>query len=432
MKPDKVFKRYDIRGKYPEEIDEEFAYRLGQALGTFVSNNYGGNVVVGKDNKESSKVLKQELIDGILSTGTDIYDAGTGPTDYTAFVSKQNSSVGVQVTSSHMPLGFNGFKFVYPEGNSFVNEDLYTLQDLFRENQFEQGRGSISDISRDSHDNYRDSILSFAREHGNNWDKKLVVDTLGGSSGVFISELLEELGAEVVDLGEEKGYDGIYRNPPNPEPEQLGELKQMVEDLGADLGLAFDLDADRVALYKDGFVDGNDVFALLSQLFDDEIVGSIDTSDRLQDFVEEVHYTRVGDPFVLERSLKEEVPLSGEPNGHYAFTDFVPYNSGILSGLLLAGIDLEEQMQVIPEYTEVRENIDVDNKEEVMENVEQEVREQYSVISSIDGVKAQINGIKVLVRPSGSSPVVRVLADGKDEEEVKQAAETASELVRNS
>lgn len=432
MKPEKVFKRYDIRGEYPEEIDEEFAYRLGQALGTFVSDNYGGQIVVGKDNKETSKTLTQELIDGILSTGVNVFNVGTGPTDYIAFISKQNSSPGVQITSSHMPLDFNGFKFIYPEGNSFVNEDLYALQHLFREKKFKQGKGSISDISRNSHKNYREAILRFAKRFGGKWDKKIVVDTLGGSAEVFINELFEELGADVVNLGERKEYTGIYQDPPDPKPERLDDLKQMVKQEDANLGLAFDLDADRVTLYKNGFVDGNDVFALLSQLFDGEIVGSIDTSDRLQDFAEGLHYTRVGDPFVLERSLEEEVPLSGEPNGHYAFTDFVPYNSGILSGLLLAGMDLEEQIQAIPDYTEVRDDIEVNDKEKSMQKIEDKLGEHYSIVSNIDGVKIQINGVKVLVRSSGSSNLVRVLADGRDKDKVEQAAEKVSEIVRNS
>lgn len=428
MKPEKVFKRYDIRGKYPDEVDEEFAELLGKALGTFVLENHGTEVVVSKDNKESSKSLKDALIHGLKSTGVRVIDAGEGPTDFAAFTGQDHGAVSVEVTSSHMPLEFNGFKFMYPEGNGFVNEDLYTVQDLFRDREFNEGEGIVEE-DRGAKDRYEEQLVAFARDKGEDWDRKIVTDSLGGTAEI-LPRPLEQLGAEVIDLNDR---DGIYMDPPNPKPEKLDRLKQTVEEEDAYMGIANDLDADRVTVYLNGygFLTGDEIFSVLAQLADEPFVASVDTSQMLEEFGE-VDHTRVGDPFVMDRALELEAELAGEPNGHYSFTGFVPYNSGMLAGAILAGLDLEERLERLPDYHTDRVAVKgIEDKEERMQRIVDQVRQNFTVESDIDGVKYSTGDASILIRPSGSSPKIRVIGESRDEGKLQEAMDEAEELVRN-
>jgi phosphoglucosamine mutase len=436
MKPEKIFKRYDIRGRYPEELNEEFAERLGKSLGTFVQENFGKEVVVARDTKDSSVDLEKSLKDGMKSTGVKVLNAGVGPTDFSAHAGKAHKAVSVQVTSSHLPLEFNGFKFMYPEGNGFVNEDLDAVKEIFRSEEFSEGDGSEEDISRKAMENYTEGLKETLRELGvEKIEKKIAIDTMGGATDGILQEIFEDLGAEIVDVGTGK-VERPYRDPPNPKPEMLEELVETFEEEEADIAVAMDLDADRVAVYNGDWVSGDEIFGVIHQVTGGDVVASIDTSQAVEDLVEssgdEIFYTRVGDPFVMDKALEENVTLAGEPNGHYSILEFVPYNSGTLAGLLLAGIDLEEKLEKVPDYTVERRNVSVEEKDAVMEKLVGKSRERYEVLSEVDGVKARISGAEVLIRPSGSSPKIRVIAESADSEMAEEAADEAAEMIRNS
>lgn len=421
MKPEKVFKRYDVRGEYPEEIDEEFAERLGKALGTFTARNYSEKVVVCRDGKDSSKPLKDALIEGLTSSEIEVVDIGVGPTDYAAWCGKKEECISVQVTSSHMPLNFNGFKFMYPEGNGFVNEDLYEVQDIFRDQKFFPGEGRVTENSLI--DQYREKILNFASRFDEGSKKKIVFESMGGEARI-LSEILEEQGHNVIDISDEEKP---YMDPPNPKPENLKNLEQKVKQEKADLGISNDLDADRITVYYNNrFLSGDEIFSILAQLVEGEIVASIDTSKALERLAE-VEHTRVGDPFVMDKALKMDAELAGEPNGHYSFTEFVPYNSGILTALILSGLDLDEKLSKIPDYSIKRDSIQVEEKHEVIEALKQEFRED--IISDLDGVKFSYGDAEVLVRPSGSSPKVRVIAESRDQKESEEALDFVKKVI---
>ncbi|AOV94389.1 hypothetical protein AQV86_00510 [Nanohaloarchaea archaeon SG9] len=415
MRPEKVFKRYDIRGRFGDEIDKEFAEILGKALGTFTKRNYGNRAVVSKDNKGSSNLLKDPLIQGLRSTGIKVIDVGTGPTDYTAFCGKEHGAVSVQITSSHMPLDFNGFKLMYPEGNGFVNEDMDRVKDLFRDRDLDSGEGGLNEMEDTMKQRYRGRI----RIHGSKLctqtvDRTVAVDTMGGATSGLLPELLEHIGADVIDITEE---DRPYRDPPDPKPEQLQELKKRVDEGEADLGLATDMDGDRITAYTNRFLTGDEIFGIMAQAVNDDVVASIDTSEALEDLMDdrgkEIHYTRVGDPFVMDKAIEEDVGLAGEPNGHYSVLDFVPYNSGILTALVLTGTDIEEALDRMPKYHVKRFSFEVDNKEKAMKEIKASVEESYDIISEVDGVKFETEHCDVVVRPSGSSPKVRVMAESE-------------------
>lgn len=432
MKPEKVFKRYDIRGKFGDEIDKEFAEILGMAVGTFAQENFGNRVVVSKDNKGSSELLREPLIEGLRSTGVKVIDVGTGPTDYTAFCGKEHGAVSIQITSSHMPLEFNGFKLMYPEGNGFVNEDLDLIEELFMDGEFKKGSGGLNQMEDTMKQRYRGRIRIHGSKLGTkSIDRTVVVDTLGGATSELLPELLREIGADVIDISEDNQP---YRDPPNPKPEQLEELKQRVDEGEADLGLATDMDGDRITAYTNRFLSGDEIFAIIAQAVNSDIVASIDTSNAVEELMsergKETHYTRVGDPFVMEKAIEENVGLAGEPNGHYAVLNFVPYNSGILAGLVLAGTDIEEALERMPKYHVKRFSFEVEDKEEAMEDIKTSVEKKYDIVSEVDGVKFETENCDVLVRPSGSSEKVRVMAESERRSWLNDEISEIEEAVR--
>lgn len=426
MQPEKVFRRYDIRGKYPEEIDEEFAERLGKALGTFITGKYDEKVAVTKDNKESSEKLKLSLIKGLRSTGCEIIDGGTGPTDYTAWIGKKEEAVSVQVTSSHMPLDFNGFKLMYPEGNGFVNEDLYNIQDIFRSEEFEKNtEGDVRNREKEI-EKYKQDLIEFATGKTDAKSRKIVVDSLGGTAEI-LTDILKRIGHEVADLNDKEG---IYKDPPNPKPENLKRLKKKVEETDAYVGFANDLDADRITVYFNGrFIDGNQLFSILAEKADPPFIASVDTSKMLEE-LGEVKYTKVGDPFVMDKALEEDAELAGEPNGHYSFTSFVPYNSGLLVAAIISNMDLRKRIGELPDYHSERTSIEVDDKKEVMKKVIDNIRDKYRVLSEIDGIKYSTANSTVLIRTSGSSPKIRVTGHSRTQEELLKDINQAEKIIR--
>jgi phosphomannomutase len=428
---EEVFKRYDIRGKYPEELNESFAYRLGKSLGQLVSERSERKIVVTKDPKKTSNNLKNCLKKGIKSQSIEVVDCGTGSTDYTAFSAVKEKAVGVQVSSSHMPLNFNGFKLTYPEGNGFMNEDLERLKEIFRENSLE-GTGSSLETEQSHTGGYVEKAEKFFRNYFDSIDRKIVLENMGGRKSSKIRKILENLGAEVENLSSREPE----INPPDPKPENLEHLKKKVDETGADLGIATDMDADRVTAYfEHEWISGDELFAVLIEIMKPEkVVASIDSTEIVEKTAEkygEIEYTRVGDPFVIDRTLETGAELSGEPNGHYCFTNFVPYNSGTLAGLMLAGADLEKIMEKIPDVEIEKKSVEVDDKDEAMRDLKKYIRANYTVLSEIDGIKFKLGNSRVLIRSSGSSHKLRITAEAENRADAEGAVRESEKLIRN-
>jgi phosphoglucosamine mutase len=343
-------------------------------------------------------------------------------------IAEYHGAVGVQVTSSHMPLNFNGFKFIYPEGNSFVNEDLDELKELFREEDFSNGIGELRETEEIAHEIYAEKTVSFFMEYFDRIDRRVVLDTMGGAANEFLPDLMDQLGADLVDMSDEKPQ----IDPPDPVPEKLEHVKEKVDD-EAEIGVATDMDADRVAVYyNDRWLDGNEIFGVLLQILEPKTtVASIDTSRMVEELADQIHFTRVGDPFVLDRMVETGAKLSGEPNGHYCFNKFVPYNSGIMAALLIAASDLDSLIDNLPEYVNARRNVEVDDKSDAMEGLVKAVKAEYKVLSEIDGVKFRVDDTLVLARSSGSSNKIRFIADAKTVDEAEAALDRAESLLRN-
>ena len=409
MDEPEVFTRYDIRGGYPDEIDEEFSLRFGKSIGKFIlKEGLNKSVAVGYDTRKSSIPIKDSLISGILSMGVDVLDVGVGPTDKVSFLgNKENCGLSIMITASHHSWERNGIKLLYSRGNGFSNEDLQKVKEIFTGSiEEKQMPGKLTFHDKSDEEYIKGMTLAFEK-YFSTIDAKVIVDCCNGAAYRSAPAVLRGLGAEVVEINCSKEVNEEL--PPEPTENNRSYLKNRIKEEGADLAVGYDPDADRVfAFDNDGkWIDGDELFCILSKIAGPEkIVASIDTSQMLEETIDaDVFYTRVGDIFVSEKGVEVEADLLGEPNGHYAITDFSWYNSGVFSSLLLAALadKLPRIREEIPKF--FTEQITVktkDNKEKIdrMENIIEHIRKKYDIISEIDGIKFTSDGCRSLIRPS--------------------------------
>lgn len=426
MDAETVFNRYDIRGTYPDEIDEAFAERLGKSAGTYAVRDERGRVVVGRDTRDASRAVYDSFINGVRATGANVIDVGVSTTDRTALAGTHYGGIAVMVTASHHAWERTGFKFIHEQGNGFTNQDLDVVKQLFHEQSFETGDGTLLQVQHEFDETYIEQVAAGFREFIDGIDATAVLDAVGGAERTS-ALLFEELGATIVPVERET------LPAPEPSAEHRADVIELLKQQDADIVVGYDPDGDRVYVVHPelGWIDGDRLFYALAQIVrPDQIVASLDTSPIIEQVGAPVAYTRVGDIFVAEKGMDLDADLLGEPNGHYAVTDFCWYNSGIFASLLLAAhhAELPELLAPVAAYrTEraVKLFDSVEARDDAMNSIIQQVAQRYDVVSTSDGIKFEADGVTGLVRPSGTSPKVRLITHFKagQEERAKQVAE---------
>lgn len=429
MKTPEAFKSYDIRGKYPKDINEQFAKDIGASIATIVNSP----IVVGSDNNTSSPQIKTALLSGILSTGTDVIDIGIGPTDMIAYAGKTlNASCSIMVTASHLGTQYNGFKFMYKEGNSFTNEDLAKIKDIYLKKTYK-----LSASGHLTHDKtillkYLDHAKAIFRKYFKKIDAKIIIDTGDGTCSITTPTLLKDLGAETIKINSD--LDGGFRRHSDcSEEKQIAYLKDEIKKHHADLAIAHDLDGDRIAVFdKNGnWLSGNHLFAIFAKIVSsDTIIASIDTSELLKNATtSKIIYTRVGDPFVLKAMQDNKAALAGEPNGHYALRKFIPYNSGTLFAALIAAYakEIPRYLDSLPKYHTATKKYTITDTASKMQQITSHIKANYTITSTIDGIKYKDNDGTTLIRASGTENAIRIVAENKNNPD-KQLKQTEKEL----
>ena len=416
MKTPEAFKSYDIRGKYPEDINEQFAKDIGASIATLK----GQNIVVGSDNNTSSPEIKTALIKGILSTGTDVTDIGIGPTDMIAYAGKiLKSSCSIMVTASHLGTEYNGFKFMYKEGNSFTNEDLAKIKDIYLKKTYKKQESGHLTHDKTILPKYLNHAKATFKKYFQKIDAKIIIDTGDGACSITTPTLLKDLGAETIKINSD--IDGGFRRHSDcSEENQVAYLKDEIKKHRADLAIAHDLDGDRIAVFdnKGNWLSGNHLFAIFAKLISsDTIIASIDTSELLKNATpSKIIYTRVGDPFVLKAMQESKATLAGEPNGHYALREFIPYNSGTLFALLIAAYakEIPKHLDTLPKYHTATKKYTIENTASKMRQITDHIKAHYTITSTIDGIKYKDNDSTILIRASGTENAIRIVAENKN------------------
>jgi phosphoglucosamine mutase len=442
----RIFGTDGVRGVANTELTAQLAFRLGMAGVQVLSREKAKPVfLIGRDTRISGDMLEDALSSGILSMGGDVIKAGVIPTPAVAHLVKDyKADAGVVISASHNPFEYNGIKFF--NGGGFKLDDAIEdeIEAILEREKDENERISGAKLGRtvraeaEAARSYVDFLVSSAGVGAEGM--KLVLDCANGAAYDVAGRVFQALGAEVVIMGNAPDGRNINAACGSTHPEALA---QMVVREGADMGLAFDGDADRlIAIDEKGrIVDGDKIMYVCARAMkmNGELDGELVTATVMSNMgfgkaIEKigckVQYTGVGDRYVLEQMLKTGSVLGGEQSGHIIFLKRSTTGDGILAGLQLMksvaslGMKLSELADHVTVYPQVLKNARVrnENKERYMDD--KLVRDE---IVKMQEDMAEEG--RVLIRPSGTEPLVRVMLEGRDIKKITCMAEKLAELI---
>jgi phosphomannomutase len=406
-----IFKAYDIRGIYGEQLNEDTAYKIGRAFVVYV----GPKIVVARDNRLSSDSLFEALARGINDQGGDVYDIGlsTSPMFYYA-VSNLDCDGGIIITASHNPSNYNGFKMVRGDAMPLSGEDgIDEIKRLVEKNDFvslEKGKIYTKDIARDY-------INSFERKKHN---LKVVVDTANSVSGLIVGEMLS--GVQLLHIYSE--LDGNFPNhEPNPlKEENIKDLREKVLEYGADMGISFDGDGDRVFFIDERgeLISSDLIIALIAKLIDKKVLYDIRCSNIVKETAKESVMYRVGHSFIKQKMKNDDIFFGGEYSGHYYLKQGSSYYESpyfVIYKLFEAmeNKKLSELIAPFKKYYHSGElNFEVKDKQLVIEEIEKKYSQ--GRITKIDGIRIDFGDWWFLLRGSNTEPVLRLIIEAKSKE----------------
>ena len=427
VKPIKeIFKAYDIRGKFPDEINRDVAYTIGKAYGTKLLSIGKNKCIVGYDNRESSIELSLSLSLGILSTGVDVINLGLVTTPM-AIYSKEVLKIPsyVMVTASHNPKDDNGFKFSFDESGNVKGDDIDKFYDLVISGNFKEGMGKFSRY------NIEKDYLELFRRGINLGDKKLkvVIDLANGTTSCIARELFEQFDIDLTIINEES--DSSFPNH-HPDPCVAANQKQLqdkVLELHADLGIGFDGDGDRCGIVDNlGHIIPTDIYMaimckdIILNNEDKRILYDVKCSNALKDEIVKwggvpICY-RTGASYTMAKVIDDNILFGGEYSGHVFFNDRIPViGSGIYAGLRMVEVlsktdkklsDLVDSISKYYSTEEIKIHSPNDIKDRVIEDIKKYCINMRFNIDLTDGVKIIRPDSWALIRVSNTGPNITV------------------------
>ena len=422
-----IFKAYDIRGTYPDQLNEDAAFRIGRAFGRWTG---AAKLVVGRDCRASSPALSSAFAEGATGVGTGIVDIGLATTDMVYFASGRLDLPGAMFTASHNPPAYNGVKLCR-ERAAPVGEDtgLAEIRDLAERDPAQPqvaGRGSVEHV--DFLERYLLHLLSFADLEAFA-PLTVAADAANGMAGLVVPALFDRLPAKLVPLYME--LDGTFPNhPADPiQPENQADLRRSVTEHGADLGLAFDGDADRVFLVDERArdVSGSLVTALVAKAMlqrfpGSKIVYNLICSWTVPEVIRENGgepvRTRVGHSFIKQIMAETGAAFGGEHSGHYYFRDHYRADSGLVAAMVVmdqmskAGQPLSELLEPFRRYHASGEiNSEVEDQGGKIEEIARSFADGHE--DRLDGLTVQFEDWWFNVRPSNTEPLLRLNVEAR-------------------
>jgi len=428
-----IFRGYDIRGKYPSELDENTAFTIGLGFGTHIQKLGLKKCVVAHDNRLSSNALYISLVEGIKRTGVDIVALGlaTTPMYYYACI-KLGIPSGVMVTASHNPKDENGFKFAFDENGNCKGQEIQDFYDELIKGDFIEGLGHIKnyDFIDEYIDLYRDN-LDFGKRR-----LRVVLDPANGATSFIARKIYELYPMDLEIINEE--LDGSFPNHhPDPSIESnLDQLKEKVLELKADIGISFDGDGDRLGIItgQGRFVPADILMIIvvrdmINKVDKKEFLYDVKCSKSLSDEIEKLGGVgicyRTGNSYTKAKVLEDNIPFGGELSGHFYFNDRWPgFDSGLYAGLRVLEIlshtnkSIEELLEGINYYYSTPEEkftSSDDKKFKVVDKVIDYVKEKEYDYIDIDGVRVNFEDGWALVRCSNTGPNITARFEAKTE-----------------
>ena len=443
----RLFGTDGVRGVANSELTPELAFSLGKA-GAYVlskGSEKKPTFLIGMDTRVSGDMLENALSAGILAVGGDVIKAGVLPTPAIAHLVKHyDADAGIVISASHNPYEYNGIKFFNSEGFKLDDSIEEEIEDIILRQIDVNSHITHDQIGkcREADDNALDIYVKFLESTADFTLKgrKIVLDCANGAAYQAARMVYDRLGANTVTIGVNPNGTNINDGCGSTHPELLQEA---VIREGAFIGLAYDGDADRlIAVDEKGrIIDGDKLICICAKMLKEEgrlaknlvtgtVMSNIGFHKYLKDMGCETRATDVGDRYVLEDMLKTGGIIGGEQSGHIIFLDKTTTGDGILSSIQLvravlkSGKNASELSDEIKIYPQVLVNAKVtnENKKRYMEDEE--------VVKTFDEVSAKLGDTgRLLVRPSGTEPLVRVMIEGEDTESITEMAEELADML---
>ena len=438
----KYFGTDGIRGRIGDSlIHPEFIIKLGWAVGKVVANKLGeGHVLIGKDTRISGYMFESALEAGLSAAGIDIYLLGPMPTPATAYLTRTlRAHAGIVISASHNPYYDNGIKFFFADGKKIPDHMELEIEDMLDrplviENSKNLGKAiRVKDAVGRYIEFCKGTIPTKTRLDG----LKIAIDCAHGATYHIAPEVFKELGANVVTMGNEPNGFNINENCGSTSP---GSLRELVLREKADLGLALDGDGDRVIMidHKGEIVDGDEVlyiitkYALSKNQMHGGIVGTIMSNMGLEctlrDMGVEFIRTKVGDRHIIKELSTRGWHIGGEPSGHIINSDINETGDGIIAALqvitalVASGRSLHELKNGMHKYPQILKNVATNYAQVVMNDPELQL--------NVKKIEKRLGSRgRVLIRSSGTEPVLRIMVEGEDYYRITEIAETLEGLA---
>ena len=426
----KYFGTDGVRGEANKELTPELAFKLGRCGGYVLSQHETEGkrprVLVGRDTRISGQMLEEALISGLLSVGIEVFQLGVISTPGVAYLTRlQKANAGVMISASHNPAQDNGIKFFGADGFKLVDEQELEIEALLDAEVDELPRPSAEGLG--TVEEFPEGLLKYSQFlvqtiNGDLSGLTVCVDAANGATATSVNRLFADLETDFYTMGTSPNGLNINDGVGSTHPEKLAE---MVVEKGADAGLAFDGDKIMFICAK--------YLSKKNRLKKDTIVTTVMSNLGFHKAVEEIGLkdvvTQVGDRYVVEEMRKNDYNFGGEQSGHMVFLDFNTTGDGMLSGIQLLNImkqtgkKLSELASEVTIYPQKLVNIRVSNKNGAMEVP--------AIKKVIEETEAEMAGEgRILVRPSGTEPLLRVMAEAPTDEKVAYYVDKIAAVVR--
>jgi len=440
----KLFGTDGVRGVANKDLTPELAYEIGRAGGFVLTHGNRGKVVVGKDTRASSDMLEAAISVGLCSIGLDVIQVGIMPTPAVAYLTRRyNALAGVVISASHNPYEYNGIKFFSSEGYKLPDEIEDEIEDILLNNRSIELRPIKNSIGRiyyekDAPRHYKEFLKEKIGIDLKGF--KIAMDCGNGALYKIGPEIIRELNGEVIAINTEPDGTNINDNCGSTNPHLA---QQLVLDTNADLGISFDGDGDRIIAIdeKGRIIDGDHLLAICGRflkkqncLNENTIVGTVMSNMGLEVFLSQngmkLLRTPVGDRYIIEEMKRGNYVLGGEQSGHIIFMDLNTTGDGLATGLQLLKIMIDEKEKastlndLVENFPQVLINAKVkpENKNKFLDFPEIQI--------AIKELEKKFSGTgRVLIRPSGTEPLVRVMIEGRDYDWIKKEAESLALLI---
>lgn len=441
----KLFGTDGIRGRancFP--MTPEIALKVGMAAGRiFTRGDHRHRVVIGKDTRLSGYMIESALVAGFTSVGMDVFQFGPLPTPAVAMLTRSlRADIGVMISASHNHYGDNGIKLFGPDGYKLSDEREAEIESLMM-SSLEEGLAQGNMIGRAKRiDDAQARYIEFAKrtfpKHLRLNGVRIVIDCANGAAYRVAPSVLWELGAEVIPIGVDPNGTNVNEECGSTAP---AAMTTKVRETRSDFGIALDGDADRVVMCDEQgqMIDGDQILALIARSWSERgelkgggVVGTVMSNVALERYLSGLGLTlgraQVGDRYVLEMMKAGGFNVGGEQSGHIILSDFATTGDGIIAALQVLAVIVgegktaSEAAHLFEPAPQILENVRFKNGSPLADE---------RVLSSIRASEARLNGVgRILVRKSGTEPVIRVMVEGDDEKLLHEVVSDVVAVIR--